>query len=184
MKHHSKKATLSIENGQNLTPLTLALLVTSLGAWIRILFNYSLLLSFLGSTIASLSNPLYVGVPTKLASVWFKPSSVFSSLTSENNRHHHRSLCEYDRRGHWSAHSCVDSEGQRPIPQVSNHSADDSGGFLRFSDASARSLSLPLQALSSAFSFRPPRERALLPVNETAPHRLQFRCSSLCFLLH
>ena len=56
--------------------LILALLVTSVGAWIRILFNYSLLLSFIGSTITSLSNPLYVGATSKLASVWFKPSSV------------------------------------------------------------------------------------------------------------
>lgn len=137
--------------------------MTTVGAWIRILFNYSLVLSFIGSTIASFSNPLYVGAPSKL-------SSVIPPLISENECHHSGCLCQHDRRGYRSAYSRLDRKGQILIPSFSDHHPHDSGSNLSFCHSNPRSHSLQKPPHPSSLSGCSSGEVIFLQIHEIAPH--------------
>ena len=53
-----------------------ALLVSTIGAWMRVLFNTSLAVALIGGGVAALSNPLYINSPSFMAATWFSNRSV------------------------------------------------------------------------------------------------------------
>ena len=45
------------------------------GQWLRLFFNNNFYIAVIGQSLGALANPIFLNTPSKIAVVWFKPSS-------------------------------------------------------------------------------------------------------------
>ena len=45
------------------------------GQWLRLFFNNHFYIALIGQSLGAIANPVFLNTPSKIASIWFKPSS-------------------------------------------------------------------------------------------------------------
>lgn len=69
--------------------LTLGMLFTTIGAWVRVGFKFNVYLALFGQFLAAVGQPFLLNAPAKVSNLWFKPESV--RIISHSDRLPHQS---------------------------------------------------------------------------------------------